>query len=141
MDDELPGIHLLHKQWQKMRSEVRALIQEEACGFLAGIGIEVMQVIPVTNLLHSPNQYRMDPREQLSALLQISAQGQSVIGIYHSHVAGPAGLSEIDIKEAAYLDAAYLVWSKSQSEWQCRAFRILDRQAFEIELHVENMAT
>lgn len=141
MDHELPGIHLLQKHWERMRSEVLALLQEEACGFLAGIASEVMQVIPVTNVLHSPTRYRMDPREQLSALQKIEAQRQSVVGIYHSHMVGPSGLSEVDIKEAVYLDAAYLVWSKPQSEWQCRAFRIIDRQALEIEMRLENQAT
>lgn len=141
MDRVLPGIDMLHKHWDRMRSEVRGLVREEACGLLAGIESEVMHVIPVTNILHSPNRYRMDPREQLAALQQIEAQGQSVVGIYHSHVAGPSGLSEIDIIEAAYLDAAYLVWSKALSTWQCRAFRIRDRQAIEIELRVENKAT
>lgn len=141
MDRVLPSIDLISKHWDKMRSEIRGLVREEACGFLAGIESEVMQVIPVTNILHSPNRYRMDPREQLTALQQIEANGQSVVGIYHSHVAGPSGLSEIDIMEAAYMDAAYLVWSKQLSKWQCRAFRIRARQAIEIELRVENKAT
>ncbi|MCH7589148.1 MAG: M67 family metallopeptidase [Chloroflexi bacterium] len=141
MAHALPGIHMLHHHWQSMRSEIRVLIQEEACGFLAGIGSEVMQVLPVTNILHSPSRYRMDPREQVEAMQQIAAEGQSIVGIYHSHWTGPSGMSEFDIKEAAYLDAAYLVWSISKFEWKCRAFRIVDRHAHEIELRVEHRAT
>lgn len=132
---------MLQEHWARMLREVEALFPEEACGFLAGIGSEVMQVVAVTNILHSRTRYRMDPREQLEAMQHIEGEGRSVIGIYHSHMAGPTELSLIDIEEAAYLDAAYLVWSRPQSTWQCRAFRIVDRQPFEVDVLVMDKAT
>jgi hypothetical protein len=38
---------------------------EEACGLVAGVGQTSLAVYPVTNILHSPVRYRMDPEQQL----------------------------------------------------------------------------
>jgi proteasome lid subunit RPN8/RPN11 len=97
---------------------------EEVCGLLGGVGEEVTRVIPVENVLHSPFRYRMEPRAQVQAMRAIEDERLSLVGIYHSHPEGPRGLSIQDREEAAYSEAAYLVWSPAGDDWECRAYRL-----------------
>jgi proteasome lid subunit RPN8/RPN11 len=125
---------------RQMRGEVAQCSPEEACGLLSGqieTGFyQVVAVIPATNELHSPVRYRIDPREQIAAFNQIEAQGLELVGIYHSHPAGPLAPSPTDIAEAFYPAAVYLIWSAPASDWQCRAFLIRDGQVMPVEICV-----
>lgn len=113
-----------HHEMQIMSDHVRQLEREEVCGLLGGDGNIVELVIPVENILHSPTRFRMEPRAQLRAMQAIDDAGLSLIGIYHSHPHGPPGLSSQDLREAAYPEAAYLIWSPAEDSWICRGFRL-----------------
>ena len=78
----------------------------------------------MTNTLHSAVRYRMEPLEQLAAFEAIDAQGWQLVGIYHSHPAGPEQPSPTDIAEAYYPEAVYLIWFRRAGVWECRGFSI-----------------
>lgn len=99
-------------------------LPEEACGLLGGRGESVSVVIPVTNHLHSPVRFRMDPNELLRALERLDAEGLDLLGIFHSHPRGPAMPSETDLLEYAYPDSLMLIVSPVGEDWQLRAFEI-----------------
>ncbi len=120
-----------------MLAHVRRCTPEEACGLLGGEADKVHCVLPISNIARSPERFRMDPLQQVEALMHIDEWGDQLVGIYHSHPSGPATPSELDIKEAAYPEAAYLIWSKSGEEWQCRAFFMLPEGSREIPIHLE----
>jgi proteasome lid subunit RPN8/RPN11 len=125
---------------QQMQLEVARRAPEEACGLLSGqieAGIfRVSAVIPTTNELHSPVRYRIDPLEQIAAFNLIDAQGLELVGIYHSHPAGPPGPSATDIAEAFYPEVVYLIWSAQTGDWQCRAYLIQDARVFPVGISV-----
>jgi proteasome lid subunit RPN8/RPN11 len=131
------GITIPEDHWQTMLTDVELRIPEEACGLLGGTGNTVFAVIPVTNTLRSVSRYRMEPGEQLRAFQRFEAEGTELIGIYHSHPAGPAQPSKTDIAEAYYPDAAYLIWSLDIEGWKCRAFRLADGLFQEVEIHID----
>jgi proteasome lid subunit RPN8/RPN11 len=122
-----------------MRFDIQQHTPEEACGLLAGLGSQVIMVLPITNELHSPIRYRMSAREQLDAFEQIDLAGLELLGIYHSHPNGPNGPSATDIAEAFYPEALYLIWSAQDRTWGCRAFRIQEGQVREVSLSVRNL--
>lgn len=121
---EHPGIKISYALWRQMRDHVNRHLPAEACGLLAGTEDQVINIYPVTNILHSPVRYRMDPQEQLSAFQDIDVAGLEMLGIYHSHPNGPEIPSATDIAEAYYPEAVYLIWSLSTGEWRCRGFKI-----------------
>ncbi len=133
----LTGILITEDQRQSMLADVQLRIPEEACGLLGGIGNRVFAVVPVTNILRSVTRYRMEPGEQLRAFQQLEAEGMDLIGIYHSHPAGPAQPSKTDIAEAYYPDAAYLIWSMNIEGWKCLAFRMGDGLFQEVEIRID----
>ena len=74
-------------------------------------------------------------------MIKITEDGQELVGIYHSHPDGPPEPSALDRMEAAYPDAAYLIFSRSQGEWKCRAFAMHPDGPIEIPIFLEEDET
>ncbi len=106
-----------------MLAHLEACLPNEGCGLLAGQAGIVHEVIPIPNAAASPVRFRMDPREQLRALDAIDEKGWELLGIFHSHPAGPVGPSVTDVAEAAY-SAVYVICSRDRGSWQANGFWI-----------------
>ena len=119
-----------------MEKDVVSRAPEEACGFVAGRLEFASEIIPVTNLLHSPVEFRMDPQEQVKAFEWIEAQGLTLLGIYHSHPGGPPGPSAVDLSQAYYPGALQLIWSPSKDGWRCQGFAYLESGLREIRIEI-----
>jgi proteasome lid subunit RPN8/RPN11 len=122
------------RHWEEMKKHVISCLPEECCGLLAGVNHRVLEVIPVTNVLQSPYRFRMDPEEQLIAMIHIEDYGYQMLGIFHSHLQGPVGPSKTDMKESTYPEVAYLIWSNMEQGWQCKAFRLTNEGPIEIPI-------
>ncbi|HZD56017.1 MAG TPA: M67 family metallopeptidase [Anaerolineales bacterium] len=120
-----------------MQADVSRRAPEEACGLVAGRDNTGVEVIPVTNALHSPVRYRMDPNEQLEAFNRIEELGLEIVAIYHSHPSGPSYPSPTDVGEAFYPEAVYLIWFGSTHGWDCRGFLIREAEVEEIRIEKE----
>src|SRR5512138_2244046 len=103
--------------WQEMLEHVDRQVPLEACGLLAGRNDRVEKVILVRNQAQSPARFVMDPYEQLQAFDWIESNGLELLGIFHSHPAGPESASPTDIKEAAY-EVIHVIWSRTRDRWQ-----------------------
>jgi [CysO sulfur-carrier protein]-S-L-cysteine hydrolase len=121
--------------WQQMLQHVDSHNPLEACGLLAGRDDQVEKVIEVRNQAQSPVRFVMDPYEQLKAFDWIEASGLDLLGIFHSHPAGPETASVTDIAEAAY-DVVHLIWSRTEDRWQARGFWIEDGEVSEVILRI-----
>jgi proteasome lid subunit RPN8/RPN11 len=120
---------------EDMRKHVELMQPEEACGLLPGKDGQVTAVIPVTNELHSPVRFRMDPIEMLAAFQRMDRFGEDLLGIYHSHPKGPAVPSPTDLVEFAYPGVLYLIWSPlEENAWQVRGFAIEEQVFREVRL-------
>ncbi len=118
--------------WEQMRAHVAAEGPLEACGLVAGLDQKSHAVFRIQNELASSTQFRMEPNEQLKALLEIERAGWQMLAIYHSHPAGPPRPSQTDVAEARYPGVAHLIWSPKNGEWNCGAF-LLDGTVNEVE--------
>ena len=123
------------KQYNEMLQHVRTHAPLEACGLLAGKGDRVEKVIPVRNKEQSATGFVMDPYEQLDAFHWIEAHALDLLGIFHSHPAGPETASPTDIEEAAY-EVVHVIWSCFNQEWKARGFWIENGRAREVTLSV-----
>jgi len=126
---------LSREHWQEMLRHVDSHVPLEACGLLAGKNDRVEKVIGVRNQAQSPVRFVMDPYEQLQAFEWIESNGLDLLGIFHSHPAGPETASVTDIEEAAY-EVVHMIWSRDGADWQARGFWIEDGQAVEIPLFI-----
>jgi len=123
------------EHWQQMLQHVDSNIPLEACGLLAGTDNRVKKVIEVRNQAQSPMRFLMDPYEQLKAFDWIESNGLDLIGIFHSHPAGPETASATDIAEAAY-EVVHVIWSRIEDRWQARGFWIKNGNVSEVSLWI-----
>jgi proteasome lid subunit RPN8/RPN11 len=123
-------------QLDAMRRHVASQSPLEACGLLAGNNGVVQAVLAVKNAAASQVRFRMEPRAQLRAFEQIEADGQEILGIFHSHPKGPSVPSPTDIKEAAY-PVVHIIWSPVGRKWRARGFWIEDGHAAEVPLNLQ----
>jgi len=110
----------------QITAHASACLPEEACGLIGGTADRAVIALPITNELHSPVRFRMDPLEQLQAFLRFESEGLDLLAIYHSHPNGPPHPSPTDIAEFLYPGALYLILSPGSSRWQVREFEIQD---------------
>jgi proteasome lid subunit RPN8/RPN11 len=128
-------LSLTNEQLNQMIDHVNSLAPLEACGLLAGRASSVESVLVVKNQAQSPVRYVMDPIEQLHAFERIDAQGLDLVGIFHSHPAGPEIVSATDIAEAAYA-VVYVILSRVDGAWRARGFWIQDGGYEEVALQI-----
>jgi proteasome lid subunit RPN8/RPN11 len=140
--------------YKKMELQVAKEAPLEACGMLggrrSGKTLQVERLYAARNQLSSPNQYQIDPVDQLQAFNQIEKSGLELVAIYHSHPAGPGYPSPLDVSRAYYPDAVQLIWfselekksgmNESTSKWVCRGFFINQRQVRMINLLIGEQA-
>jgi len=123
------------KHWQEMLDHILRNLPLEACGLLAGNNDRVEKVLLVRNQAQSPARFVMDPYEQLQAFEWIDSSGLELLGIFHSHPAGPETASVTDIAEAAY-EVVHLIWSRNGNDWRARGFWIMNGRAAEVTLQI-----
>ncbi|HJQ15058.1 MAG TPA: M67 family metallopeptidase [Anaerolineales bacterium] len=128
-------LSLNRSQWQEMLEHVDRHAPLEACGLLAGKEERVEKVLLIRNQAQSPIRFVMDPYEQLQAFIWIDSNGLDLLGIFHSHPAGPETASLTDVAEAAY-EVVHLIWSRDQDGWKARGFWIENGSAMEVVLQI-----
>src|SRR5215216_6220432 len=129
----ISSLHIKKQQWGEMLEHVKSHVPLEACGLLAGKNDQVEKVLLVHNQAQSPVRFVMDPYEQLQAFEWIESHMLELVGIFHSHPAGPETASATDIAEAAY-EVVTVIWSRSNNKWKARGFWIQDEEVTEVSL-------
>lgn len=117
-------------QVDAIRQFVLSGAPEEVCGFMAGVGGQVSEIIPVPNISEKPQTgFRMEPQAQLRALIKIEGLGWDLIAIYHSHpTGGLARPSPVDLASAFYPNALMVIVVPDlvHQTVEIRAFAITD---------------
>jgi len=119
---------------KKVLEYVIGKIPEESCGLLAGVDKKVTIELPITNQLHSPTKYFMEPMELYKALVKIETLKLELLGIFHSHPKGPSRPSETDIKEFLYPGVATIICYPTSNDWKMKAYLIENVCYTEMEL-------
>lgn len=135
-----PPVSLTNAQWADICAHLSARLPEEACGLLAGRNGQTLKVYLIPNAARSPTRFFMEPAHLLRAFEEIDQSGWDLLGIFHSHPAGPSTPSVTDVAEAYYADSAYLICCPGAAGWQARAFEIRDGQVREVPFEIERQA-
>ncbi len=110
-----------------MVREAREAFPNEACGLLAGKSGTVVEFYAISNVDASPVQYRLDPQQQLRAMLEIDDHDRELSAIFHSHTRTRAYPSQTDIALAFYPDTLYVILSLARDQHpNLQAYRIVD---------------
>jgi proteasome lid subunit RPN8/RPN11 len=120
-----------------MVAHVQQSLPNEGCGLLGGPPGQVERVYCVPNVYHSPVAYLMDPAAQVEAMIELERAGLEVVGIFHSHPAGPPVPSATDAAQALYPESVYVILSPGGADgWQMRGFEIAGGRVREVALDI-----
>ena len=94
---------------------------DEACGLIAGKESEdgsrsIEKVYLLTNTDHTNEHFSIDPKEQLTAVKDMRAEGLVPLGNWHSHPESPSRPSEEDKRLANDSKATYMILSLEQED-------------------------
>ena len=111
--------------YEAMIEDAKKRLSNEACGLLAGKEEVATVFYSMSNTDQSPVHYLMDPKEQFDVMKKMRLQKETMLGIYHSHVATEAYPSATDIALAFYPEVYYVIVSlENRKTPVARAFRI-----------------
>jgi len=104
--------------WDALRRHGEETYPHECCGVLLG-DIDRADVKVVKSVVRCDNQrtdslhnrYGIDPRELVRIQREARAQGQDIVGFYHSHPDHPARWSQTDLAEAHWTGCSYVITS------------------------------
>ena len=120
---------------ERMLVHAKSVHPLEACGFLVGHGSDATRFLPLPNSLASETAYEVDPALLAATFRSLRETGEVLVAIVHSHPRGPSEPSLRDRERAFYPQAAHVIISLADIEHpEIRAFRIIDGEAYEIEL-------
>lgn len=113
-------------------------LPNECCGLIGGDEHEMRSVHRARNAANTWLRYEVHPSDQIRIMDQIEADGEEMVGIYHSHTKSEAYPSLTDINlAAAWPDPLYLICSVADRDAPVvRAFEIRDGEVEEVELEV-----
>lgn len=113
-------IKLSESDYEKILAHAESELPNEACGLIGGIfedGVKVIKkVYLLTNTDQSNEHFSMDPREQLSAIKDMRANGLVPLGNWHSHPESPSRPSDEDKRLAYDSKASYMILSLMDRE-------------------------
>jgi proteasome lid subunit RPN8/RPN11 len=116
---------------------------DEACGVIVGPeGCDVpTRLVRMINADRSPTFFRFDPQEQFELYKVMSAAGEEIVVVYHSHTSTEAYPSRTDIAIASEPQAHYVLVSTAESgasegPISVRSYRIVDGVVTEEEIDV-----
>jgi proteasome lid subunit RPN8/RPN11 len=129
-------IHIPRKLAQQLLHLAQISPDTEICGLVGGKNGVPQTCYPVVNIAENPEQrFLLDPKQQISAMAAMRDQGEHLFAIYHSHPSAPAFPSRLDLEQAAYPEALYLIISlNTKGILEMRGFKIASQIANEIVL-------
>lgn len=134
----MEAVNLPRPLVNKILSHAQIAPQEEVCGLIGAEAGEARDIYPVKNIAEdSQRLFRMDPQQQIQAMREMREQGHELFAIYHSHPRAPAAPSSIDLEQANYPDALYLIISlNTTGVLEMRGYHLRDGQAAEVALEL-----
>ena len=129
---------------QTIINHCMAGLPNESCGMLAGKDGAVEKVYCMKNAKPGPDYYEMEPEEQFRVMKDIRDAGLQMIGLFHSHPAGQAYPSGVDVEQAYwpgtqlpnYPDAVYVIVSlMDRARPNARGFSIEEGKVTEVPLN------
>lgn len=135
-------IRIESRLYNEMVEYAQNHLPEESCGLIAGEidGSDkiIKKVYFLENTDHAEDHFTMDPREQLSVVKDMRANGLAALGNWHSHPSSPSRPSVEDIKLAYDSKASYVILSFMTDAPVINSFHIEDGKYDKEDLRIYN---
>ena len=113
---------------------------KEACGLISASGNRPKRYYAVQNIARDPStQFEMDPQPQIAAMKHMREHEEKLFAIVHSHPQSPPVPSALDMHDAGYADAYYIIVSlNTRGVLEMRAFEAVDKGMEPVELQLKH---
>lgn len=110
--------------------------QAEICGLIGAVNNIPTSVYPVKNIAGDKQHlFEMDAAGQIAAMKNMREKNEALFGIFHSHPDSPAEPSAIDLQQANYPEAIYLIISlNTKGVIEIKGFYLIDNEIINTEL-------
>lgn len=108
----------------------------EACGYLLGVGDDVVENYPMENIDHSPEHFSFAPADQFAALRYARSRRLTIVANWHSHPASPSRPSQEDLRLAVDPAIRYAILSLLDGVPRLNSFRIVGGEVVEKVTHL-----
>ena len=123
----------------KILGHAQRTAPEECVGILSGDNRTIQGWHPLTNQRRDPRRFLADSGQQIRLFKQLREQDRQVVAIYHSHPKGPPEPSALDLEQAHYPEALYLIVSlDTDGRLDLAGFLIRDSKADPQELTIRD---
>ena len=112
--------------------------EQEICGLISQAADQSARYMRIDNRAPDTSQrYEMDEKQLIDSLRQIRERGETLLAIVHSHPHSAAQASRIDIDQAQYPDAYYLIISlDTRGVLEMRAYKISNGTASQVKVTI-----
>ncbi len=135
-------IKLSRNDYEKIVAHAKKEAPIEACGLIAGELTDgdkiIKKVYILTNVDHAEEHFTLDPKEQLTAVKDMRANGLVPLGNWHSHPVSPSRPSEEDKRLAYDSSASYMILSLMEEEPVLNSFHIEGDKSEKEQLVIED---
>ena len=112
---------LLPREFQtRIEAQARAAFPGECCGLIEGRRdnnmTNVLALHPARNIASRRDRFEIHPEDHFAALKEARADGQAIIGCYHSHPNGMAKPSAADRTGAGEEDFLWLIAALAKAD-------------------------
>jgi Predicted metal-dependent protease of the PAD1/JAB1 superfamily len=130
-------IHIERTVINQILSHALQAPEQEVCG-LIGTRAGSARVYPVKNVAGERDHlFAMDPQQQIEAMRRMRESGEALFAIYHSHPHAPATPSALDLAQAAYPEALYLIVSlNTKGVLEMQGYRLHGQRVEPVELEM-----
>lgn len=129
-----------YRLYDEMVDQAKSQLPNEACGLIAGTedetGKEIKKIYYLKNADAAEDHFTMDPKEQLTAIKDMRANGLTPFGNWHSHPQSPSRPSVEDIKLAYDPKASYMILSLMAENPVLNSFHIAGGEVTKEDLQI-----
>jgi proteasome lid subunit RPN8/RPN11 len=135
-------IHISQQNLSRLKKHAEDSLPCEAVALLFGIISEYTVHTNRVELVENESKtgrttFSVNPEIEYQLLLEAEEQGESLVGIYHSHSAPPAP-SDTDLRNMILNPVIWLISSKLTGSWITKAYMLVEDNANEIPIRSLN---
>ncbi|MGY5859112.1 MAG: M67 family metallopeptidase [Candidatus Thorarchaeota archaeon] len=131
-------IHISKQDFTRLHEHAETSLPREAVALLFGVISENVVSVNRVELMENESKtdhtaFSVDPEIEYQLLIEAEEQGESLVGIYHSHPAPPAP-SETDLRNMRLNPVIWLISSKLTGDWITKAYILEGENANEVSI-------
>lgn len=131
-------IHIFQRNLIRLKKHAETNLPREAVALLFGVIFEYIVRVNRVELMKNESKtdrtaFSVNPETEYQLLIEADEQGESLVGIYHSHPAPPVP-SETDLRNMRLNPVIWFISSKLTGDWVTKAYMLIGENVNEIPI-------